>query len=409
MTPADPAATVPDERRAEDRNARVHSLASSRKRLVVVPTGLLIAALTAVLVIRAATRPTNVSAALVELGSVQTETLGPGTVQSRYPVKIGSRITGTLDQVLVDVGDDVRKGQVLANLDPTELQAHAASAHRAVASAQEEVAFAEANAARASSDVTLSRANYERGRALVAPGVISQAEFDQVKAAIAAAEANERAARMAIEARRSDLARFVQEQRVADIQLSYAALASPMDGVVTRRALEAGSTVGPGVTVLEIVNASELWVATLIDESQTGWVQPGQRARIHLRSGADVPGYVSRITMNADPVTRELEVDVAFVSRPSRFAVNEEADVTILGEERRGLTVPIDAVSHSPDGDAVFVVDGGRAALRKVTLGARDARRALIAAGLQPGESVVLRSNAMRDGERVAVLAPEGR
>lgn len=175
-----------------------------------------------------------------------------------------------------------------------------------------------------------------------------------------------------------------------------------MTGIVTRRALEPGSAVAPGVVVFQIVDANALWVAALVDQSLADRVDIGRRALIRLRSGAAVRGHVARVALEADPVTRELEVDVAFDVRPSRFAIHEEADVTIRGDDAQGLTVPIEAVHHAPGGPLVYVVDHGRARHRSVRLGVADDERALVSSGLTAGESVVLGSNVVADGARVA-------
>jgi RND family efflux transporter MFP subunit len=378
------------------------------RRVAKIAATLVVAAVVAIAAHWALTRPTTVQTAVLEIGTVQRETRGPGTVQSRFPVAVGSRVTGILDHVYVDVGDEVKKGQLLATLDRTELEARSASAQRAVASAQQEVALAEANLEKVRSDVSLARANFARAEKLVGPGLMSVADFDQAKAALAAAEASERAARVAVGARKADLARLTQDQRVAETILSYATITSPMAGVVTRRALEPGATVAPGVTIFQVVDPSALWVATLVDESLTGHVEIGQHANIHLRSGANRAGHVVRITYEADPVTRELEIDVAFDERPARFAVNEEADVTIVGDEATGTTVPNEAVVHAPDGDAVFVVAAGRAHRRRVRLGVVGAKRAQVIEGLQIGETVVWSPKALRDEERVATQAAGG-
>lgn len=355
----------------------------------------------AALAYRVLTRPTAVRVAVAEMAMVREETRGPGTVQSRFPVSVGSRVTGILESVAVDVGQEVTKGELLGALDRAELEARAAGARRAVAAAQQEVALAEANLEKARSDRELARLEHERNAALLEPGLVSAATVDRSKAAVEAAKANERAARVGIDARKAELARSVQDQRVADTILSYTSITSPMAGVITRRALEPGSTVAPGVTVFQIVDPNSLWVATLIDESLSGRVQIGQQAIIHLRSGAEVGGHVARVTLEADPVTRELEVDVAFDARPSRFAIHEEADVVILGEETRGLTVPREAVMRSPDGDTVFVVQDGRAKRRIVRLGVLGSKGAQVIEGLQAGQSVIRIPKAVRDDQPV--------
>jgi len=363
---------------------------------------LALAILVAVVAYPRITRPVAVGVAPVVVGSVREEIVGPGTVQSRYSVSLGSRVTGTIDRVLVDVGDEVKAGQVLATLDRAELDARARSSRGAVASAQQDIAMARANLAKAQSDLALARIKDERARNLVARGAISVAEADDAQGAYLAAEANERAAVATVDARQGAFARVGQEQRVADTILSYTAIVSPMAGVVTRRALEPGSAVAPGAVVFQIVDANALWVATLIDQSLAGRVTLGQHAVIHLRSGADVGGHVARIGFEADPVTRELEIDVAFDARPSRFAINEEADVTLLGEAAHGVTIPLEALVHGSDGAVVYVVEDGRVHLRRIRIGIEGATRAQLLEGLHEGESVVLTPSAVREGQRVA-------
>jgi RND family efflux transporter MFP subunit len=377
----------------------------STRRLLAALGAVAIAAAAIVLGHRAFTRPTAVGVATVAVGTVREETIGPGTVQSRYSVSLGSRVAGTLDRVLADVGDEVKKGQLLATLDRTELEARFQSTRGAVASARQDVALARASLAKARSDLDLARIKDRRARSLVLPGAISAEEADEARGASLAADANQRAALAAVDVRQADLARAVQEQRVAETILSYTAIESPMAAVVTRRALEPGSAVAPGAIVFQIVDADALWVATFIDQSLAGRVLPGQPATIRLRSGADVPGRVARIALEADPVTRELEVDITFDVRPSRFAINEEADVTILGAQASGVAVPLAALSHGPDGVAVYVVEGGRAHRRHVRIGIEGAKRAQVLEGLHPGESVVLTPGAVRDGQRVTAAA----
>lgn len=232
-------------------------------------------------------------------------------------------------------------------------------------------------------------------------GVVASAEADDTRGALQAAEAGERAAQAAIEAKEVQLARLVADQRVAETVLSYTALTSPMAGVITRRALEPGSAVSPGAVVLQLVDADSLWVATLIDQSLTGRVATGQRATIRLRSGAKFGGHVARVALEADPVTRELEIDVAFDERPPRFAIHEQADVTILGAEAQGLVVASGALRHGPQGAFVFVIDDDVARRRPVRVGLAGADRVIVAEGLAAGDTVIVTPDAIRDGQPV--------
>jgi HlyD family secretion protein len=357
---------------------------------------------------RLVTRPRAVLIGRVEVGTVRAETFGPGTVQSRFSVSIASRITGTVERVLVDVGDQVDRGQPLAVLDPTELQARLRAAEASVASARKDIALAGASLGKADADFRLARIVFQRAQRLVAAGALTLEDFDKAEGAFTASAASQRAAQLGVEARRADLARLAQERQVADTVLSYTALRSPMPAVVIRRALEPGSAVAPGSVLFQLVDPNALWVATLLDQSLSRMVQVGQSAAIRLRSGGELTGHVARISFEADPVTRELEVDVAFDMRPSRFAIHEEADVTIFGDAVRGLLVPLGALSRGPDGDFVFVVEEGRTRHRLVRLGVVGASRAQIIDGLRAGESVVLSPGAVRDGDRVVAAGSGG-
>jgi HlyD family secretion protein len=350
---------------------------------------------------RLLSRPSAVLIGRVEVGTVRPETFGPGTVQSRFSVSIASRLTGTVERVLVDVGDQVSQGQILAVLDPTELQARLRAAEASVGSARQDVALAQAGLGKANADLGLARIVFERARSLVAAGALPVEDFDKAEGAFTASAASQRAARVGVAVRRAELDRLTQERQVADTVVSYTTLRSPMAAVVIRRALEPGSAVAPGTVLLQLVDPNALWVATLLDQSLSGIVKVGQTAVIHLRSGPQLAGHVARISFEADPVTRELEVDVALDVRPSRFAIHEEADVTIFGDAVRGLLVPLDALSRRPDGSFVFVVEQGRARRRFVRLGVLGASRAQVIDGLRAGESVVLNPGAIRDGDTV--------
>lgn len=381
---------------------------SSVDRRISVPWAWLLAALVVLVaafgVYRLATKPTAVSTSPATVGSVRGETRGPGTVQARYAVSVGFQAAGKLERVLVDVGDEVTQGQLLATLDGRELNARAAEARAAVKVGEVRVTVAVADSKRLQALRTLAAANQARGRALAAEGLMSASDLDSVNAAVTVANANGVGGDAAVETARAELARLAEEARVADVVASYATLTSPMAGVITRRALEPGSAVSPGVTVFQLVDASSLWVATMIDESLVGGVANGQAARIKLRSGKVLDGHVVRIAYEADPVTRELEVDVKFDQRPSRFATHEEADVVIFGPEVRALTVPLASLSRGPGGDSVFVTSQGRAARRAVRVGVVGDGRAEISEGLREGESVISDPSSVRDGATVRLV-----
>jgi RND family efflux transporter MFP subunit len=227
---------------------------------------------------------------------------------------------------------------------------------------------------------------------LLAQGFVSQAVVDVSTAGLDGAVAGVDAAQSTLAARGAEARTLAQEARYSDAVLSYTRIAAPMDGVVIQRLAEVGSTVAPGTALMKIVDPKSLWVATKVDESVVGRVQPGQTASIRLRSGEVLRGKVARIARQSDAATRELDVHVAFDAVPQRFAIDQEAEVTIAVGQDQGLLVPLTAPTRDRTGrQGVLVIDagagGGRTVFQAVQTAGADARHALVHQGLAGGET----------------------
>jgi RND family efflux transporter MFP subunit len=336
----------------------------------------------------------DVAGAVAAPGSIAARVAGPGTVQARIPVTLSARVNASVTQVHVDVGDAVRQGQLLVTLDDRDL-----SARKGVVAGQQEALLrntegARAAVAKAQADLELARSKLGRDAELLAQGFVSQAVVDASHAALGGAVAGVEAAQAALAARAADARSLSQEARYADAVLTYTRIVAPMAGVVIQRLAEVGNTVVPGTPLLKIVDPKSLWVATRVDESVVGRVQPGQVARIRLRSGDVLPGKVARIAKQSDAATRELDVHVAFDLVPQRFAIDQEAQVEIAVGEDRGVLVPLTALTRDKAGrQGVLIIDagveGGRTRFQPVETAGADARQALIRKGLTGGETVV--------------------
>jgi RND family efflux transporter MFP subunit len=335
-------------------------------------------------------------------GSVAVRVVGPGTVQARVPVTLAPRITATVTQLNADVGDSVKRGQVLALLDDRDL-----AARRGVVGSQQEalernVKAAQAALARAQAELELAASKQRRDAELLRTGFVSAAVLDASDAVLRAAQANVDNARATLAARAAEAQALSQEARYADTVLSYTRVVAPIDGVVVQRQAEVGTTVVPGTPILRLVDPATLWVAMRVDESVVGRVQVGQDARIRLRSGEQHAGKVARIARQSDAATRELDVNVAFAAPPARFAIDAEAEVSIDTGRAEGLVVLLSALLRDRDGrQGVLVVDGGRARFRPVQTGLADETQVLVSAGLDAGERVVAQPAGVRAGTRV--------
>ncbi len=323
-------------------------------------------------------------------GAVATRVIGPGTMQARVPVTLSSRLNATVTQVKVDIGDTVRQGQLLVTLDDRDL-----NARRGIVSGQQEALLqntegARAGLARAQADIELARSKQRRDAELLAKRFVSQAVLDASNAALQSAEAGINAARATLAAREADARTLSQEAKFADAVLSFTRIVAPVDAIVVQRLAEVGSTVIPGMPILKLVDPKTLWIATRVDESAVGRVQVGQTASIKLRSGEVMTGKVARIARQSDAATRELDVHVTFDVVPKRFAIDQEAEVTIAIGEDHGIVVPLAALTRDKTGrQGVLVVEDERTRFQAIDTESADAKQVLVKKGLKGGETVI--------------------
>lgn len=342
-------------------------------------------------------------------GRVAVQVVGPGSVQARVPMTLSARITATVAQVNADVGDSVKRGQLLALLDDRDL-----AARRGVVGGQQlaltrSIDAARAAVAKAEAELALARSRQRRDAELLRTGFVSPAALDASDAGLQAAQAGLDNARAAQAAREADALALSHEARYSEAMLSFTRIAAPMDAVVIARLVEPGTTVVPGAALLRLVDPASLWVAMRVDESVLGRVQVGQPATIRLRTGEVAAGKVARIMRQSDAATRELEVDVAFDVLPARLAIDQEAEVSVQTGDASGIVMPLAALTRDRDGaQGVLVIDGGRTRFRAVQTGPADAQRVLIVKGLAVGERVVAQAAGVQVGARVQLPAGAG-
>lgn len=374
------------------------------KRPIVIAGLLVLVAAAAALAYVRFGRAAEVEVATARQADIAVRVQGPGTVQARSAVALSARVNATVTQVLADVGDTVRQGQLLVTLDDRDLAARRGAVGGQQQALVRNTEAARATLAKAEADLALASAKQKRDVELQHQGFMSQAAVDTSDAALRAAAAGVDAARATLAARQADATTLAQEARIADVSLTHARLVSPIDGIVTERLVEPGSTVTLGAPILRLLDPRTLWVATRVDETVVAQVQLGQSARIRLRTGETVGGKVARIARRSDAATRELEVFVAFDTLPKHFAVDQEAEVTIAVGRRPGLVVPASALTRDRDGrEGVLVVEDGRTRFHAVRADGADADQVRIASGLAAGQAVVARAAGVRASQAVRV------
>ena len=343
----------------------------------------------------------SVPVIVVKKVEIQGKVHGPGTVQSKVQVAVSPKITGILEKLYADQGDRVQKGQLLAELDSLELRAREAAAQAAKNRAQRDLGRAQADMGKAQANLGLARSNYQRDLEVFKPGYISQATFDTTKAQLKVAESEVNAYQATVTALQAAVKQAESETKAAAALHNYTRILAPMDGLITVRKAEVGTTLVPGSPIFQMVDLDQIWMAAWIDQALVGQLREGQPAVIKLRSGRAFQGRVARLNKEADTVTRELEVNVKFSVLPEPLVIGEEAEVDIETGRQTVAAVPLSAIITKNGHKGVLVADKGWARFQKVSLGLNDGQKSAVLEGLQEGELVVVNPTGLAPGKKI--------
>ncbi|MBA3023772.1 MAG: efflux RND transporter periplasmic adaptor subunit [Gammaproteobacteria bacterium] len=344
----------------------------------------------------------------VQTGDLTSSVFGVGTVQARHHHDLAPTMTGRVKNVRVDQGDTVKAGQVLAEMDPVDLDDKQAGARRMVDKSINAIRAAEAQLSEARSRLKTVEATMVRYQELRSGGFVSKEMFDAKLHEQNAAQAAAVAAVANLASARDENARAQAELRGIGKTRAQMQLISPIDGIVTLRRIEPGSTVAGGQLALQVVDTSQLWVETRIAQQQAGQVHAGQAAQIVLRSRphAPVAGKVARVDRVSDAVTEERIVNVT-LDMPDA-SLGEFAEVTIaLPVMKQVRSIPSAAVKTVSGQTGVWVLQDGEVRFKPVRIGfATLDGRSQILEGLDDGETVIVHSQqSLRAGLPVKVVA----
>lgn len=338
--------------------------------------------------------PVPVVAVTVEERALTPALFGIGTVAARYTYRIGPTVAGRVKQVAVEVGERVRAGQVLGEMDPVDLDERLAAQQAAQLRARANVAAAQAQMADVSARRTYAAAQAERYEQLLRANTVSADAVEAKRQELQVAEAGLNAARANLEAVRQELGRVQAEQAALVQQRDNLRLLAPVDGLVTARAADPGTTVLAGQPVVEVVDPTSLWVHVRFDQLRAAGLRAGLPAQIVLRSQAMQPlaGTVLRIEPLADAVTEEFLAKVVFDTLPDTLPpIGELAEVTVAQPALAPTPVVPTASVQRVDGRlGVWRIVNDALEFAPVELGASDLDgRVQIRSGLQAGERVV--------------------
>lgn len=340
--------------------------------------------------------PIRVTVAKVSMGSFTPALFGIGTVEARRAYLIGPTAAGRVRRLLVDVGDSVKAGQLLAEMDPVDLDERLTALEASLARGGSAVAAAQAQRQDAMAKKELAALNARRYEDLGEKNFISTGaveaklqEQTSANAALSAADAN-------LAAARQDLQRLGAERAGLQQQRHNVRLLAPADGVVTSRDAEAGSTVVAGQAVLRVIEPASLWVRLRLDQGRSAGLAAGLPAQIVLRSrpGQPLAGQVARVEALSDSVTEERIAQVSFGQIPVGVAVGELAEVTLqTARPAATLLLPNAAIKRQGEQTGVWRLEDARPVFAPVRTGLASLEgQVQVLDGLKDGDEVVVYS-----------------
>lgn len=353
--------------------------------------------------------PVKVTVLQVKEGSLRPALFGIGTVEAQRSWMVGPTVAGRVLNVKVDVGDVVKAGQLLAEMDPVDLDQRLMALDASLARAASLQTAAQAQLTDATARRTLASANTLRNQDLARQNFISSGALDARVQEQASAMAAQQAAQANLSGAGQDLLRLKAERAGLARQRGNVRLLAPADGVVTTREAEAGSTVVAGQPVLRLIDPASLWVRLRVDQGRSAGLASGLKGDIVLRSHAhtSLAGQVARIELLADSVTEERIAQVAFVQPPVGVSVGEMAEVTLqLPATASSLLLPNASIQHQQGQTGVWRLKDGKPEFAPVQLGAHSLDgQVQVLQGLVKGDEVVVYSQkALTPNTRIQVV-----
>jgi HlyD family secretion protein len=399
---------------------------------------------------------TQVEVVKPERHTVQRSVGEPGQLEAFETTPIHAKIAGYVKNWTVNIGSEIKKGQVLAELSVPEVeadlqekrsaveqaqarkaQAEAAVkvAETAVTSAEAKVTEIQAGVKRVDADLSRWQQEYRRVEQLfnerAQTGTLldetrdkfrsAESSGDEVRAKVKSAEAALSEAKAELDKARSDVVAAAasievarSEARHAEAMLGYAQIVSPFDGVITRRNVDTGQLTRPGSDASPLFVAARTDIVTItvdIPETYAADVNKGDRATVKLQAmkGRTVEGTVTRTAWALDPKTRTIRTEIDIPNPGGKLRPGLYVYATVVVEEHKDvLTIPMTAVLPEKDKALCVVVVDGKAVRKPIVTGLSDGTRTEVVSGLNGGEAVVKANGAsLVEGQPVKAIEPD--
>ncbi len=334
--------------------------------------------------------------------------------QPYQEVDVMAKVAGYVRTLRVDIGDQVREGQLLAELEVPEMTDEVTRSSAMVDQTAAEIAAAKDELQRAESAHTIAHLSFTRLQDVVRrePGLIPQQEIDESRARDQVAEAQVASAKskLRVEENKTRVAK-AEETRLRTMR-NYVTINAPFSGTVTRRYANIGAMIQAGTSsqsaampVVRLSQISTLRLSLPVPESLVPAVRPGQPVEVRVKSlGKSFEGRVSRTASRVDPSTRTMITEVDVPNRSGVIVPGMYAEVALQTVRHAdALTVPVDAVERAGTATRVYTVGSGEVVrIASVQIGLEDPNRVEIVSGLSDSDLVITgRRTGLKAGDRI--------
>lgn len=347
---------------------------------------------------KAGGRMVNVDLASVRVGEVREELLLTGALKPKEVVDVNAKATGRVEKIHFLVGDLVREGQLIAELEDDELL-------QQVKRSEASIEVSQAGVAQRKAELANTKANLERARQLFEEELLSPQEYQQQQTSLEVVNAQVSLA----EAQSAQAQASLNELK---IRLEQTRIYAPMTGVVAERRVDPGALVNPNNPIVRIVNLSTMVTQGNVPERNIGKLRVGNQTKVEVDAipGKAFSGRVARIAPVLDAATRSALIEIDIRNPELILKAEMFARITLdLGSMREATLIPRDGLVYRGRQPGVYVVegDGDRPVFRAIETGMTREDQVEVLANLDPGTRIVGRGATMlRDGDRIATGGP---
>jgi RND family efflux transporter MFP subunit len=352
----------------------------------------------------AARAPSERAAVAVEVrpaasGVVRDVRLFTGTLESSARFTVAAKVGGLVQSVMVDLGDRIEQGQIIARIDDAELV-------QAVTQAEADLAVRRAELARARSDLSLAEREFERGEQLRERGIAAESQLDEISARLGSAQASLQLAEAQVS--RAESALVLRRIELGYAQVTAAWSENAASGSVAERYQDPGNTVEANAPIISVVSLDPLKAVVTVTERDYSGLRIGQRAELTTDGapGRAFEATILRIAPVFSQTSRQARIELSVPNpegllRPGMFA---RVRIVLAEVEAAGI-VPLDALARREGRDVVFVLeDAGVVRMVEVRRGITEGDRVQIVEPPIRGQVVTLGQQLLQDGSVVRVV-----